>query len=190
MQQTWPQARVLALTAVCLLLSGCVTTGLFTTPGIYPVMNKKGKVVAQIETAIAKPEDVPPTKDLLNPVWWLQCGGTNSSFKAPLINNGLPYLPGITNQTERDLLWWLRNPACNFVGFIIGFEGVTYKVTGTYPVLANTLRDVGDGSRHGWKWSVIDGWAPFVSYWNGKEEFYLGWRPLSGGFGAKFVIRH
>ena len=179
--------RLIAL-ALALSLGGCATMGQFSQPGTYLVKNKQGKIIAQIQTEVLKPQDVPPTKDLLNPVWWMQCGGTNSTWTAPLINNGAPYLPGITDQLERNVLWWLRNPACNFVGFVIGFEGKTYKVTGTAPVTANTWRDVGNG-KTGWKWSRIDGWAPFVSYWGGTVEFYIGWRPNSGGFGTKFVIR-
>lgn len=166
-----------------LLLSGCATFGAFSVPGTYPIKNKQGKVVAQIQTVIVKPQDVPPVSDLVNPVWWLQCGGSKSSFTAPA-----SYLPNVTNQTQRDFLWWLRNPACNFVGFIVGFEGQTFKVTGSNPSVV-TLRDVGNGSQHGFTWSLIDGWAPFVSYWDGTVEFYLGWRPTSGGLGAKFAIR-
>lgn len=29
---------------------------------------------------------------------------------------------------------------------------------------------------------------PYVSFYNGRIEFYLGWRPHSGGFGLKFVM--
>jgi hypothetical protein len=32
------------------------------------------------------------------------------------------------------------------------------------------------------------GFLPFVSYWNGKIESYLGWRPASAGFGFKLVF--
>jgi hypothetical protein len=178
-------------------LSACVTTGsnkILTTPGIYPIKSKSGKVIATLQTQELKPLDVPPKSDLANPIWWLQTGGTHSTWTAPLVNNGQVYLPGVTNQFERDLLWWLRNPAGNFVGFIVGFEGKTYKVTGTYPVSTTTWRDLNNG-RTGWKWSVINGWAPFVSYWAGDNallplEFYVGWRPASGGFGTKFVIHH
>lgn len=142
-----------------------------------------------IETKTVVPEDVPAWWLLINPIWWLMDGGSNASWTAPAINNGSPYLPTITNPIIRNIIWWFRNPFANFVGFIIGFEGRTYTVTGTAPVLANTWRDVGDGSTHGWKWALIDGWAPFVSYWGGWFEFYCGWRPASGGFGTKIVWR-
>ncbi|MHC2249993.1 hypothetical protein [Bradyrhizobium elkanii] len=32
------------------------------------------------------------------------------------------------------------------------------------------------------------GLLPFVNYWNGSLEFYMGWRPASGGFGTKIVF--
>lgn len=32
------------------------------------------------------------------------------------------------------------------------------------------------------------GYLPFVSFYNGRVEFYLGWRPASGGFGFKLVF--
>lgn len=34
----------------------------------------------------------------------------------------------------------------------------------------------------------IVGPLPFLSFYNGKVEAYLGWRPVSGGYGAKFVM--
>lgn len=138
-----------------------------------------------IESKTIVPQDVPPLSKKLNPIWWLMTGGTNATWEAPLINNGQPYLPSVSNKLLRNILWWLRNPAGNFMGFIIGFEGVTYTVTGPAPVLATTLRDV---NQKGFKWSVINGWAGFVSYWDGTVECYLGWRPASGGFGAKIVF--
>jgi hypothetical protein len=37
----------------------------------------------------------------------------------------------------------------------------------------------------------VTGPLPYVSYYNGKVEFYSGWRPHSGGFGFKLVFpRH
>lgn len=78
----------------------------------------------------------------------------------------------------------------NFVGFVIGVEDRNYSVTGSAPVLRTTGRDC-DPVQMGFRWAVLSvGWArlPFVSYYNGKVEFYLGWRPASGGFGAKLVL--
>jgi hypothetical protein len=133
------------------------------------------------------PTDSPPWWMKINPLWWLMSGGSHSTWTAPAVNNGSPYLPSIQNQFLRNLLWWLRNPAGNFVGFIIGFEGVTFTVSGPAPVMATTPRDE-NPPRIGWKYSFINGWAPFVAYWGGHVEFYLGWRPYSGGFGIKFVV--
>jgi hypothetical protein len=35
----------------------------------------------------------------------------------------------------------------------------------------------------------IVGPLPYVAYWGGRVETYLGWRPGSGGYGFKFVLR-
>lgn len=147
-----------------------------------------------IEEVTVNPTDQPPWWQKINPLWWLQTGGSNSSWTAPTVNNGQPWLPNVTNPIIRNLLWWLRNPCGNFIGFVIGFEGCRYNVKGPAPVLATTWRDVGNGDRNGWKWALINGWAPFVSYWGGTStkpglEFYQGWRPASGGYGIKIVWR-
>lgn len=49
-----------------------------------------------------------------------------------------------------------------------------------------------------WAWPLIAiayfaalkgvGYLPFIAYWNGKIEFYLGWRASTGGFGFKSVF--
>jgi hypothetical protein len=78
----------------------------------------------------------------------------------------------------------------NFVGFVVGVEDRNYKVTGSAPVLRNTGRDC-DPQQFGWRWAVLKaGWRylPFCSYFNGRTEFYCGWRPSSGGFGFKLVF--
>lgn len=73
------------------------------------------------------------------------------------------------------------------MGFVIGFEGSGYTVTGPAPVMATTPRDESP-PRTGWKYCVINGWAPFIAY-NGAVEFYFGWRPASGGFGFKLIFK-
>jgi len=142
-----------------------------------------------IETvAVTDHTPVPWTKRI-NPIWWLKCGDT---FTAPLINNGTPYLPDVKQQWLRDLYWFWRNPCGNFVGCVIGVETINYEVTGTAPVLATTGRDCVP-QQTGWRWAAIKigfAYLPFVSFWNGKVEFYLGWRPASGGFGLKIVFPH
>jgi hypothetical protein len=101
-----------------------------------------------------------------------------------------PYLPDVKNIWLRRFYWFIcRNPLMNFVGFVIGIEDRNYYVTGTAPVMRTTGRDC-DPQQFGWRWAVLRSgwvWLPFVSYWNGKLEFYLGWRPGSGGFGMKIV---
>lgn len=124
----------------------------------------------------------------VNPIWWLQ---GPDGWTVPDINNGEPYLPGVENVWLRRLVWFgFRNPLMNFVGFVLGVEDMNYSVTGTAPVLKTTGRDC-DPEQYGWRWAIIKcGWRrlPYVSYWNGKVEMYWGWRPYSGGVGAKVVV--
>lgn len=127
-----------------------------------------------------------PLRKKLNPIWWLMNG---ESWKAPQENNGTPYLPEVKNQLLRNFYWWCRNPCANFVGYVIGVEGKDYSAYGTPQVdRAVTPRDEYP-MRVGWRWSVIHyKWLrlPFIAY-NGKLEFYLGWRATSGGLGFKLV---
>ncbi len=131
---------------------------------------------------------VPATPYPTGFLWFFRNG---DSWHAPEINQAndgpQPYLPGITWQPLRDFLWFCRNPIGNFMGFVVGFEGTDYTVTGPAPVLLTTLYDA-TPRQYGWKWCVINGWAPFVSYSGRKVLWYLGWRPASGGFGFKFNI--
>jgi len=121
-------------------------------------------------------------------LWFFRNG---DSWHAPETNNGTPYLPNISNPWVRDFFWFCRNPVGNFMGFVIGFEGHDYVVWGPAPVLRTTGRDA-TPQVFGWKWCLINYWAPFVSYWGPlfpgyQLEFYFGWRPASGGFGLKFI---
>jgi hypothetical protein len=131
---------------------------------------------------------VQPTPYPTGFMWWFRNG---DSWHAPDINQAndgpQPYLPNIKIQILRDFLWFCRNPIGNFMGFVIGFEGRGYTVRGPAPVLLTTLYDA-QPHQYGWKWSVINGWAPFVSYSGVKYLWYFGWRPASGGFGFKFNI--
>jgi hypothetical protein len=127
---------------------------------------------------------VPATPRPTGFLWWIMTG---DSWAAPAINNGSPYLPD-SNWLIRNIFWWFRNPAGNFIGFVVGLEGHRRTVRGPAPVMLTTWRDARP-PKTGWKWCVTNGWAPFVSYWGGKLEFYLGWRPDSGGLGFKFVMR-
>lgn len=132
-----------------------------------------------------------PWMKKINPLWWLV---GPDGWQVPSTNNGAIYLPDVTNVWLRRFYWFIcRNPLMNFVGFVIGVEDRNYSVTGSKPVLATTGRDTSP-EQFGWRWSVISvrmGFIPlrlpFISYWSGKTEFYFGWRPASGGFGAKFV---
>lgn len=134
---------------------------------------------------------IPPTPYPTGFLWWFRNG---DSWHAPVINNGQPYLPGVDNTFVRDFFWFCRNPIGNFMGFVIGFEGMGYTVRGPAPVTLTTGRD-GNPQILGWRWCIINGWAPYVSYWGPvwwlpkaySVEFYYGWRPASGGFGLKFI---
>jgi hypothetical protein len=131
--------------------------------------------------------NVPASPSPTGFLWFFRNG---DSWSAPQINNGLPYLPSISNQMLRNFLWFCRNPIGNFMGFVIGVEGYDYSVTGPAPVMLTTLYDA-TPPRFGWKWSIIKcGWSrlPFVSYSGKTFLWYLGWRPASGGFGFKFNI--
>ena len=131
-----------------------------------------------------------PLYRLFNPIWMLQSTGNASmSWTAPEINNGEPYLPSVRNQFLRNLLWWIRNPAGNFMGFVIGLDGTSYTVYGSDNVLATTGRDCVPPVL-GWRWAVLrTKWMvyPFINYYGSSVEFYFGWRPSSGGFGLKLV---
>jgi hypothetical protein len=128
-----------------------------------------------------------PWTTKINPIWWLQ---GDDGWTVPEINNGAPYLPDINNSFLRRVIWFgFRNPLMNFVGYIIGVEDRNYTVTGDAPALATTGKDctpVQEGWRTAWINLTIP--LPFVSYYKkGVIEFYLGWRPASGGFGLKIV---
>jgi hypothetical protein len=128
-----------------------------------------------------------PSQKKLNPIWWLQ---GPDGWTVPTVNNGAPYLPNVKNKALRIFYWFFcRNPLMNFVGFVIGVEDRNYTVTGSAPVLKTTGRDC-DPPQMGWRWAIVKTkWLrlPFVSYYNGKVEFYWGWRPASGA-GLKLVF--
>lgn len=129
-----------------------------------------------------------PWTNKINPLWWLV---GPDGWSVPEVNNGAPYLPGVTNIWLRRFYWFIcRNPLMNFVGFVIGVEDRNYTVSGSPQALLTTGRD-GTPPILGWRYAFIELKyirLPYVNYFNGKVEFYLGWRPASGGFGLKFVI--
>ncbi len=127
---------------------------------------------------------VPATPRPTGFLWFFRNG---DSWHAPEINNGSPYLPDVKAQWLRDFYWFCRNPIGNLMGFVLGFEGSGYTVRGPAPVMLTTLYDATPPA-YGWKWSVINGWAPFVSYSGKRVLWYAGWRPASGGIGLKFNI--
>lgn len=132
---------------------------------------------------------VPPTPYPTGFLWWLRTGDSWHAPERNTANDGdQPYLPEVKNQFLRDFYWFWRNPLGNFMGFVIGFEGSGFSVKGPKgDVMLTTLYDA-NPRRYGWNWAIINGWAPYVSYSGKRVLWYLGWRPYSGGFGAKFNI--
>jgi hypothetical protein len=137
---------------------------------------------------------VPWTKKI-NPIWWLH---GPDGWEVPTQNNGAPYLPDVTSVFLRRFYWFFcRNPLMNFVGYVIGVEDRNYSVTGSAPVLRTTGRDCVP-QQIGWRRAVLSVGPvvrlPYISYWGPSPigsrnvEFYLGWRPHSGGFGLKIVF--
>jgi hypothetical protein len=122
----------------------------------------------------------------INPIWWLQ---GDQGWTVPTVNNGAPYLPNVTNPILRAICWFTRNPLMNFVGYVIGVNDRNYAVVGSPQVQCVTGRDTTPPTM-GWRWSYIklpEGRLPYCNYYNGKVEFYLGWRP-QGGLGLKLVF--
>lgn len=138
------------------------------------------------EEITVKPDFVPTWSQILNPLWLLQTG--NNGFRAPDDNNGAPYWPEQKNQLVRNVFWWFRNPAGNLVGYVVGLGGRERTIRGEAPVMLTTWRDARP-PRTGWKFITTNRVFPFVSYWGGRVEFYLGWRADGGGLGFKFAIR-
>ncbi len=129
-----------------------------------------------------------PWTTKINPLWWLV--GPHG-WEVPEINNGAPYLPEVKNVWLRRFYWFFcRNPLMNFVGFVIGVEDRNYRVTGSPQVLLTTGRD-GTPQILGWRYALLHVGSvklPYINFYNGSVEFYLGWRPHSGGFGFKLVF--
>jgi hypothetical protein len=141
-----------------------------------------------IETVYGGDRDPISIWKKINPLWWLV---GPDGWNAPDINNGQPYLPNVKSVWLRRFYWFgCRNPLMNFVGYVIGIEDRNYYATGTAPVMRTTGRDC-IPQQLGWRWAILTTkWFtfPFVSYYGGWIEFYLGWRPGSGGFGLKLVF--
>lgn len=148
-----------------------------------------------VETVQMEGRELIPWTTKINPIWWLH---GPDGWEVPAVNNGSPYLPDVTNVWLRRFYWFFcRNPLMNFVGFVIGVEDRNYSVTGSAPVLRTTGRDC-EPQQFGWRWAILKVrrflCLPYVSYWgrlifsSRNVEFYIGWRPHSGGFGFKLVF--
>ncbi len=82
---------------------------------------------------------------------------------------------------HRRLRWLWRNPFHNFDFYIIGIADKTFVRAGKYPDLVFSPQE-------GWNWAVCKYKflrLPFVSYYRGSFNFYIGWRNR-GQFGFEF----
>jgi hypothetical protein len=61
-------------------------------------------------------------------LWFFRNG---NSWSAPEINNGAPYLPTIKPNGCAISFWFCRNPIANFMGFVVGVEGLRLHGDGT-----------------------------------------------------------
>jgi hypothetical protein len=106
----------------------------------------------------------------LNPIWWL----LNSDD--PIEDE--PQMWPDKSLWLRHILWFLRNPAANFMCYIIGVKDYSPIAIGFEP--NSNWRS--DGRK--FKWLLIHptrGWKrimylPFASYRGSSIEWYVGWR--------------
>ena len=111
-----------------------------------------------------------PLAKKFNPVFWLQ------NYDRP--RPPWDYKP---DDPFRICKWYFRNPFHNFDFYIIGIADKTFVRAGRYPDRVFSTDD-------GWNWAVCKYKflrLPFVSYWSGQFNFYLGWRNR-GQFGFEF----
>ena len=86
---------------------------------------------------------------------------------------------------------YLRNFMQNFRWYVIGVVDRDHSVTGLAPAACNLWSDL-TPPLTGWKWAIVSGWLPYVSYSGRKTDrgdgfvFYLGWQPR-GGFGGRLT---
>jgi hypothetical protein len=148
-----PSALLLAL------IIGFATSSSFAKPrdeNPYPAMKREParSVVVTNDLEI-------PLSWKLNPVWWFK----NYDRPTPPWD----YKPG---DPHRIFKWYLRNPFHNFDFYVIGIADRTFVRKGSDPERVFSPEP-------GWSWAVCEyKWLrlPFVSYWNGGFNFYLGWR--------------
>lgn len=113
----------------------------------------------------------------LNPLHWIVAFFSNSRKNQYLIPGTLHVDHTKTKATQR-ILYWFRNPAHDFMSYIIGFE--------QDPEFKTVKGNDKDTLIDGWifalrKWKFI--YLPYIAY-QGKIQFYFGWRP-NGNFGIK-----
>lgn len=112
----------------------------------------------------------------LNPLHWLLALFSNSR-KSDYLKEGTLHVEDGYKATQR-ILYWLRNPAHDFMHYIIGFvDDPEYQTIYGEPTEA--LKPGWIFAIRKWRWLFM----PYVAY-QGCIQFYLGWRPY-GGLGFK-----
>jgi len=102
-----------------------------------------------------------PTASKFNPVFWFE------NYDRPIPPPD--YRP---NERFRRFKWHIRNPFHNFDFYVIGIADKTFVREGRYP--AKVFAPEG-----GWNWAICKYKflrLPFVSYSEGRFNFYSGWR--------------
>lgn len=162
-----------ALSLGVIICSGCRSID----PSNYPVAKKPAKFErneAWHTVRVEAKEGVHVTTlDKANPVFWF------GNIDDP--NPPDWYLPG--NSLRRPMWLHVRNPAHNFMFYVIGVADKDVARSGRYP-------EVVFNPYGGWNNCVTAKGRmrlPILSYQRGWFYFYFGWRER-GNFGIKFTI--
>lgn len=122
-----------------------------------------------IETITTPGIGLRPWYKKINPIWWF----------------GNDEAPATATFTYK----YLRNIAQNFRWYVIGVVDRPHSIKGPQPAMKNLWTDAPPTPGHasGWKWAIVAGFLPYVSYSKGSFAFYLGWQPW-GGFGIRVTV--
>lgn len=131
----------------------------------YPVMKREPLPYVVVTNNVSV-----PVSSKLNPVFWLG-------------NYDRPNPPWDYKQNDRlrHFKWYIRNPWHNFDFYVIGIADKNFVRVGKYPERVFAPEGGWNRTVCEYKWLRL----PFVSYWRGPFNFYLGWRNR-GQFGFEF----
>ena len=114
----------------------------------------------------------------LNPFHWMVALFSNSR-KTDYLREGTFHVAESEYKATQRIMYWFRNPAHDFAHYIIGFvDDPDYHTV--YGEAVEALKPGWIVAIRRWKWLFL----PYIAY-QGKFQFYLGWRPY-GAFGTKF----